>query len=84
MSLCSDFRRTKFLEIHKFLGFFHTQDQAQTIESIHGIMLDLRAMFPQAGAREMISHLLHSYGMSVSRLVNLVPCYYYLELILLI
>ncbi|KAG6370288.1 hypothetical protein JVT61DRAFT_12239 [Boletus reticuloceps] len=61
--------RTKFREIRKPLGLFRTREQAHTVEGIRGIMAKLRSTYPQAGAREMISHLFHSYGMQVPRRV---------------
>ncbi|KAG6378350.1 hypothetical protein JVT61DRAFT_14075 [Boletus reticuloceps] len=62
-------RRTKFREIRKSLGLIRTREQAHTVESICHVMAELRSMYPQAGAREMISHLFHSHGMQVSRRV---------------
>ncbi|KAF8435306.1 hypothetical protein L210DRAFT_3613594 [Boletus edulis BED1] len=59
--------RTKFREIRKSLGLFRTREQAHTVEGIRGIMTKLRSTYPQAGVREMISHLFHSYGMQCRR-----------------
>ncbi|KAF8430639.1 hypothetical protein L210DRAFT_3614625 [Boletus edulis BED1] len=58
---------TKFREIRKSLGLFRTREQAHTVEGIRSIMTKLRSTYPQAGAREMISHLFHSYGMQCRR-----------------
>lgn len=61
------FRRTKFLQMRKSLGLRRTRDQGHTVESIRSVMPGLRAMYPQAGAREMISLLFHEHGMLVPR-----------------
>jgi hypothetical protein len=51
------------------MGLRRTRQQGHTIESIHEAMLDLRQIYPNAGAREMISLLFHEKGMSVARYV---------------
>ncbi|KAG2743521.1 hypothetical protein P692DRAFT_20878373 [Suillus brevipes Sb2] len=51
------------------MGLQRTRQQGHTIESIHEAMLDLRQIYPNAGAREMISLLFHEKGMSVARTV---------------
>ncbi|KAI5999702.1 hypothetical protein EDD15DRAFT_2508553 [Pisolithus albus] len=60
---------TKFIQIRKEMGLIRTRQQGCTPESIRGAMVELRAMYPNAGAREMISLLHHERNMSVSRSV---------------
>ena len=61
----------KFIEIRKGMGLFQTRQQGHTPESIQDAMLELRAMYPNAGAREMISLLFHEMNMAVSRSVRI-------------
>lgn len=61
----------KFIEIRKGMGLFRTRQQGHTPESIQDAMLELRAMYPNAGAREMISLLFHEMNMAVSRSVRI-------------
>ncbi|KAG1835956.1 hypothetical protein DFJ58DRAFT_735324 [Suillus subalutaceus] len=61
--------RTKFLEIRKAMGLQRTRQQAHTVESICDAMVELRAIYPNAGAREMASLLYHEQDMSVARSV---------------
>ncbi|KAG2748533.1 hypothetical protein P692DRAFT_20874841 [Suillus brevipes Sb2] len=60
---------TKFLEIRQAMGLHRTRQQAHTVESIHNAMVELRAIYPNAGAREMASLLFHEKDMSVARSV---------------
>ncbi|KAG9311682.1 hypothetical protein JVU11DRAFT_7919 [Chiua virens] len=60
---------TKFTEIRKELGLQRTRQQRHTKESIRATMMELRVIYPHAGAREMVSLLFHEHGMSVSRRV---------------
>jgi hypothetical protein len=60
-------RHTKFLEIRKAMGLQRTCQQAHTVESICDAMVELRAIYPNAGAREMASLLYHEQDMSVAR-----------------
>ncbi|KAG1860866.1 hypothetical protein F4604DRAFT_1512023, partial [Suillus subluteus] len=60
---------TKFLEIHKAMGLQRTRQQAHTVESIRDAMVELRAIYPNAGACEMASLLYHEQDMSVARSV---------------
>ncbi|KAI6167932.1 hypothetical protein EDD17DRAFT_1882904 [Pisolithus thermaeus] len=60
---------TKFIQIRKEMGLIHTHQQGHTPESIRGAMVELCAMYPKAGAHEMISLLYHEQKMSVSRSV---------------
>ncbi|KAG1732296.1 hypothetical protein EDB19DRAFT_2005534 [Suillus lakei] len=59
--------RTKFLEIRQAMGLHRTRQQAHTVESIRNAMIELRAIYPNAGAREMASLLFHEKDMSVAR-----------------
>ncbi|KAI6105965.1 hypothetical protein EDD16DRAFT_1730184 [Pisolithus croceorrhizus] len=59
----------KFIQIRKEMGLIRTCQQGCTPESIRGAMVELRAIYPNAGAREMISLLHHERNMSVSRSV---------------
>ncbi|KIK75106.1 hypothetical protein PAXRUDRAFT_173806, partial [Paxillus rubicundulus Ve08.2h10] len=60
---------TKFVEIHNSLGLCRTRQQAHTPESIRAAMIELRAMYPKAGACEMVSLLFHERNLSVARRV---------------
>ncbi|KAI5991633.1 hypothetical protein EDD15DRAFT_2448524 [Pisolithus albus] len=60
---------TKFIQIRKEMGLIRTRQQGHTPESIRDAMVELRAIYPKAGAREMISLLHHERRMSVSRSV---------------
>ncbi|KAG1719695.1 hypothetical protein EDB19DRAFT_1836499 [Suillus lakei] len=59
--------RTKFLEIRQAMGLHRTRQQAHTVESICNAMIELCAIYPNAGAREMASLLFHEKDMSVAR-----------------
>ncbi|KIK81063.1 hypothetical protein PAXRUDRAFT_156975, partial [Paxillus rubicundulus Ve08.2h10] len=58
---------TKFVEIHNSLGLHCTRQQAHTPESIHAAMIELQAMYPKAGACEMVSLSFHERNLSVAR-----------------
>ncbi|KAG2114046.1 hypothetical protein BD769DRAFT_1630045 [Suillus cothurnatus] len=60
---------TKFLKIRQAMGLHRTCQQAHTVESIRNAMVELRAIYPNAGAREMASLLFHEKDMSVARSV---------------
>ncbi|KAG1730995.1 hypothetical protein EDB19DRAFT_1912657 [Suillus lakei] len=60
---------TKFLKIRQAMGLHRTRQQAHTVESIGNAMIELRAIYPNAGAREMASLLFHEKDMSVARSV---------------
>jgi hypothetical protein len=60
-------RRTKFLKIRKAMGLQWTRQQVHTVESIRDAMVELHAIYPNAGAREMASLLYHEQDMSVAR-----------------
>ncbi|KIO00307.1 hypothetical protein M404DRAFT_153118 [Pisolithus tinctorius Marx 270] len=60
---------TKFIVVCKQMGLIRTHEQGHTADSIQDVMVELRAMYPNAGAREMISLLHHERNMSVSRSV---------------
>ncbi|KAG2087441.1 hypothetical protein BD769DRAFT_1656149 [Suillus cothurnatus] len=66
---CYGIGHTKFLKIHKAMGLQRTCQQAHTVESIHDAMVELRAIYPNAGACEMASLLYHKQDMSVARSV---------------
>ncbi|KAG1797415.1 uncharacterized protein HD556DRAFT_1431118 [Suillus plorans] len=51
------------------MGLRRTRQQGHTVKSICEAMLDLRQIYPNARAREMISLLFHEKGMSVARTV---------------
>ncbi|KIJ06201.1 hypothetical protein PAXINDRAFT_92365 [Paxillus involutus ATCC 200175] len=58
---------TKFVEIRNSLGLRRTRQQKHTTESIREAMMELRAMYPKAGAREVVSLLFHEKQMCVAR-----------------
>ncbi|KAG1897951.1 uncharacterized protein F5891DRAFT_1191262 [Suillus fuscotomentosus] len=60
---------TTLLKVRKTMGLQRTRQQHHTVETIHDAMLDLRATYPNAGAREMVSLLYHEREMSVARRV---------------
>jgi hypothetical protein len=62
-------RLTKFVEIRNKLGLRRTCQQGHTPDSIRPAMVELRAMYPDAGVREMIGLLFHEHNMSVSKYV---------------
>lgn len=49
------------------MGLFRTRKQDHDVESIKPAMLRLRAQYPKAGVREMISLLFHEENMLVAR-----------------
>jgi len=49
------------------MGLLRTRQQSHSIETIRDAMVNLRIMYPKAGAREMVSLLFHERGMSVAR-----------------
>lgn len=61
------FRLTKFIEVRKAMGLYRTRQQGHTTETIRESMIDLRRIYPNAGAREMVSLLFHEKGLSVAR-----------------
>ncbi|KAF9231983.1 hypothetical protein BU15DRAFT_90769 [Melanogaster broomeanus] len=65
---------TKYLEIRNNMGLKRTRQQRHTIETIRDAMAELRSMYPNAGAREMVNLLFHERNMSVSR--NVVTTYF--------
>ncbi|KAI6037299.1 hypothetical protein BKA83DRAFT_4486298 [Pisolithus microcarpus] len=60
---------TKFIQIRKQMGLIRTRQQGHTAQSIQNAMVELQAIYPNAGAHEMISLLYHEHNMSVSRSV---------------
>ena len=58
---------TKFHEIRKTLGLQQTWQQGHTVETIWDAMINLHAMYPNAGSREMVNLLFHEHNMSVAR-----------------
>ncbi|KAG9312434.1 hypothetical protein JVU11DRAFT_6818 [Chiua virens] len=60
---------TKFKSIRKSLGLTRARQQQHTTASITAQMVELRKMYPHAGAREMVSLLFHEHGLSVPRRV---------------
>jgi len=62
---------TKFIEIRKQMGLIRTCQQGYTAESIQDAMQELRAVYLNVGAREMISLLFHEMNMCVSRSVRI-------------
>ncbi|KAJ6580543.1 hypothetical protein DFH09DRAFT_1246021 [Mycena vulgaris] len=60
---------TRFREIHESLGLFRTRKQDHDVTTIRPAPLRLRAQYPMAGAREIISLLFQEEHMSVSRSV---------------
>ncbi|KAJ7765932.1 hypothetical protein DFH07DRAFT_1014518 [Mycena maculata] len=65
---------TRFRQIRESLGLYHTRSQHHDINSIRPALLRLRAQYPKAGAREIVSLLFHEENMSVSR--NMVTEYF--------
>ncbi|KAJ7775966.1 hypothetical protein DFH07DRAFT_766906 [Mycena maculata] len=65
---------TRFRQIHESLGLYRTRSQHHDINSIRPALLRLRAQYPKAGAREIVSLLFHEENMSVSR--NMVTEYF--------
>ncbi|KAG1780114.1 hypothetical protein EV702DRAFT_1043464 [Suillus placidus] len=65
---------TKFVKIRIGMGLLRTRQQHHSVESIREAMIDLREMYPNAGAWEMVSLLFHEHTMSVSR--NVVIAYF--------
>lgn len=59
------------VEFRERLGLIGTRKQNHTPESIRDAMIPMRAMYPDAGVREMIGLLYHEHGMSVSRYVTM-------------
>ncbi|KIK94040.1 hypothetical protein PAXRUDRAFT_143761 [Paxillus rubicundulus Ve08.2h10] len=57
---------TTFVKIHNGLGLHCTHQQKHTLESIFEAIVKLQAMYPKAGAHEMISLLFHERDMAVS------------------
>jgi len=53
------------------MGLKRARQQGHSVETIHDAMVDLRRMYPNAGAREVISLLFHEKGMAVPRYVGL-------------
>lgn len=60
-------RLTRLREIRRGLGLLGSRQQGHTPETIHDAMVELRQIYPNAGAREMISLLFHERGMAVPR-----------------
>jgi len=58
---------TKFREIWKTLGLQRTRQQGHTVETIWDAMINLRAMYPNAGSWEMVNLLFHEHNMSVAQ-----------------
>ncbi|KAJ8586859.1 hypothetical protein M405DRAFT_883041 [Rhizopogon salebrosus TDB-379] len=46
---------TRLVETRVAMGLLRTRQQNHSIETIHDAMVDLRAMYPKAGAREMLN-----------------------------
>jgi hypothetical protein len=67
--LCSDnmHRLTKFLKVREAMGLRRTRQQNHNVETIRNAMTNLRPMYPNAGAREVVSLLFHEWNMSVPR-----------------
>jgi hypothetical protein len=61
---------TKFRQYMREAGLSGTRNQAHTVDSIAAIMSELRAMYPNAGHREMKNLLFHERQMAVSRYVS--------------
>ncbi|KAG1824248.1 hypothetical protein DFJ58DRAFT_738729 [Suillus subalutaceus] len=64
---CYGLGLTKFLKIREGMGLRRTRQQNHNIETIHDAMTHLRPMYPNAGAREVVSLLFHEWNMSVPR-----------------
>ncbi|KAJ7720463.1 hypothetical protein DFH07DRAFT_714292, partial [Mycena maculata] len=65
---------TRFRQIRESLGLYRTRSQHHNINSIRPALFRLRAQYPKAGAREIVSLLFHEENMSVSR--NMVTEYF--------
>jgi len=57
---------TKFREIRKTLGLQRTWQQGHTVKTIRDAMINLCAMYPNAGSQEMVN-LFHEHNMSVAQ-----------------
>ncbi|KAJ7432412.1 hypothetical protein B0H11DRAFT_1760479, partial [Mycena galericulata] len=57
----------RFREIRETLGLFRTRKQGHDVNTIRPALLRLRAQYPKAGAREIVSLLFHEENMRVSR-----------------
>ncbi|KAG2132217.1 hypothetical protein BD769DRAFT_1666236 [Suillus cothurnatus] len=60
---------TKFLKVREAMGLRRTRQQNHNVETIRNAMTNLRPMYPNAGAREVVSLLFHEWNMSVPRSV---------------
>jgi len=61
------FRINSFRKMRQQMGLERARRQKHTVQSIHEEVQALRAQFPLAGAREMVSLLFHEKEMSVPR-----------------
>lgn len=67
IEILDDYRLTKFVELRESMGLFRTRKQGHSIETIAAAVQRIRAQYPKAGTREMISLLFHKENMSVAR-----------------
>ncbi|KAJ7242659.1 hypothetical protein C8J57DRAFT_1243863 [Mycena rebaudengoi] len=58
---------TRFREMRESLGIIRSTKQDHTVASIQPAMVCLRAQYPNAGAREIVSLLFHEENMGVPR-----------------
>ncbi|KAG2112122.1 hypothetical protein BD769DRAFT_1689849 [Suillus cothurnatus] len=66
---CYGLGLTKFLKVREAMGLRRTRQQNHNVETIRNAMTNLRPMYPNAGAREVVSLLFHEWNMSVPRSV---------------
>lgn len=64
------FRINSLRKIRQDLGLERPRRQKHTLESIHDHVQELRALFPLAGAKEMVSLLFHEKDLPVERWVQ--------------
>ena len=64
------FRINSFRKIRQELGLERPRRQKNTLESIREHVQELRALFPLAGAKEMVSLLFHERDLPVERWVQ--------------
>lgn len=66
------FRINSFRKIRQELGLERPRRQKNTLESIREHVQEFRALFPLAGAKEMVSLLFHERDLPVERWVQVI------------
>jgi len=65
------YRMSKLKTYVKRLGLTSARSQGHTFDSIARPIAELREMYPNAGGRELHTHLLNKFEMRVSKYVNI-------------